>query len=317
MSNKNSDEVGYTNHTGFGGILGQKAPANRQGFANAATPVVAATAAEAIAAAGLDWTVSKRPAWFTGKGNGSKPVKIPNAFAIVKDDTEQYLGTVGKQYHAIQNIEAFDWADLVTGEYVAGGAMRSDRNVYLIKKLGETIIAGGDATELFLLLRSSHDGTKALSGMVTPIRPSCMNMIPLATKHAVSKFAVRHVTSYADKLAQAAQVAGLVDAYAFQFKIMVDQLAATPVSTERAEQVLTHAMPGRTELISGIMANLATSTTISDEQRLTAWGVVNATTEYIEWGRTTTSNSHALQANLDGQGARIRNAVTAQLMAGV
>lgn len=309
-----ADEVGYTNHTGFGGILGQND--NRHAFANAATLIDTSfeTAAEAVQAAGLDWTVSKRPLWFTGKTNGSKPKKIDGAFAVVKDDDEQYLGTVGKVYHSIQNAEAFDWADMVPGKYVAGGAMRSNRNVYMIKQLDTVKIDAIDEHEMFLMLRSSHDGTKSLQAIATPVRIHCMNMMPIALKNAKFKFAVRHVTSYADKLAQASQIHGLVDAYAAEFAATTRQLAETSMLIEDVQKLLAETMPGRVELQRDIISNLQTSPTINDAHRGTAYGVLNAVTEFFEWRREVTSPAHALQANVDGQGARIRNAVAHRLL---
>lgn len=306
-----ADEVGYTNHTGFGGLIGQE----RQGFANAAINVEAETAREAITLAGLDWTVSKRPLWFTGKSNGSKPKKIETNFAMVKDDDEQYLGTVGKQYHGIQNIEAFEWADAVPGRYIAGGAMRGNRQVYLIKELATGVVAGHDETSMYLLLRSSHDGTKSLQAMATPVRIRCMNMLPIARKRAAFKFAVRHVTSFNEKLEQAAQIHKLVTSYTNEYRELSDKLASTEITAEQFQKIVEQVMPRRVELRDGIMLNLRESTTIDDAQRTTAWGALNAATEYLEWKRESKSPTHALQANVDGQGARFREGIAQRLLA--
>lgn len=301
---------GYVAHTGFGGLVGQRRP-----FANATTEAEAETAAEAIQLAGLDWTVSKRPLWFTGKSNGSKPKKIDNAFAMVKDDDEQYLGTVGKQYCGIQNIEAFGWADMVPGKYIAGGAMKTNRQVYLIKELTTNLWAGGDAATMYLFLRSSHDGTKALQAMATPVRVRCMNMMPIATRKAAFKFSVRHVTTFQDKLDQAAEINGLVTKYQTEFVEIADTLAASPISIEEFTKVLNEVMPRRVELRDGILDNLRTSPTIDDAQRETAWGALNAATEFLEWKREASTRTLALQANVDGQGARFRDDLTRRLMA--
>lgn len=307
-----TDEKGYTNHTGFGGILGQNG--ERRGFSNAATLIDKyETSAEAIEAAGLGWTVSKRPLWFTGKSNGSKPKKVEGSFAVVKDDDEQYLGTVGKQYHPIANTEAFGWADQVPGLYVAGGALRNNRQVYLIKQL-ESKLEIADEHEMFLMLRSSHDGTKSLQAIATPVRIHCMNMMPIALRSAKFKFAVRHVTSYNEKLAEAARIHKLVDQYAVEFSKTMKVLEDTEMLLADTEALLKEVMPGRVELQAGVLENLQTSTTIKDDHRHTAFGVLNAVTEFFEWKREVTSPTHALSANVDGQGARIRNAVASRLL---
>ena len=307
------EDKGYDGHTGFGGLIGQQGA--RAGFANAATAVEAETARDAITLAGLDWTVSKRPLWFTGKSNGSKPKKIEGSFAMVKDDDEQYLGTVGKQYHGIQNIEAFEWADSVPGRYIAGGAMRTNRQVYLIKELETGVVAGNDETTMYLLLRSSHDGTKALQAMATPVRIRCMNMLPLANRRSTFKFSVRHVTTFSDKLEEAARVHKLVKTYTDEYRSIADTLATTSIDQFEFKRLIEQVMPGRVELRDGILQNLALSNTIDDAQRETAWGALNAATEYLEWKREVKSPTHALQANIDGQGARFRQGITQRLLA--
>jgi hypothetical protein len=99
--------------------------------------------AEALVRAGLDWSVSRRPLWYTGSGNGSKPVKVPGRFAIVRDDTGDCLGTTTGAYHPLQNVDAFRWAAGL-GEFAFGGATRDGAQTYLGVKLDEKFQMAGD-----------------------------------------------------------------------------------------------------------------------------------------------------------------------------
>ena len=68
-----------------------------------------ATAAEAMEAARLDYTVVKRP--MKAIINGHKYSDVPNAFATVRTDTNQVLGVVGARYEPVQNRDAFNFFD--------------------------------------------------------------------------------------------------------------------------------------------------------------------------------------------------------------
>ncbi len=70
-----------------------------------------ATAAEAIKAAGLDWKVEKRKLFFEGKGAQDGQllpfVTDKKIYATVRTDNEAPLGFAGRDWHPLQNSEAF------------------------------------------------------------------------------------------------------------------------------------------------------------------------------------------------------------------
>ena len=77
-----------------------------------------ATAAEAIAAAGLDWDVVQQPL-YTKVGEDwktARTVEIEHHVANVRQDTSHVLGVVGKRYQPIQNREAFSFFDAEVGQ---------------------------------------------------------------------------------------------------------------------------------------------------------------------------------------------------------
>lgn len=297
-------------HTGFGGLLGQRSP-----LAGHAT-VVAETddPREALVAAGLDWTVSTRPLWFTGRANKSKPVKVPRHFAVVRDDEETLLGTVTEGWTPVQNLDAFEWARGL-GTFTFAGALRGGRSIYLGVRLDRVAIADEDH-DLYLVLWNGHDGRKSLGGLTTPIRLRCTNQMRYATSTAVARFTARHTARVMERAEEAKTVLGLVRQELAETQRVAERLVATPVTVERARQVLERALPRRTELIAGVLADLETTDTLDDDQRGTGWGLVNAVTEYFEWRRPSASRESALQTTLDGVGARAVRAVTADLLAG-
>lgn len=82
------------------------------------------TSAEAIAFAGLDYTVEKRPLFTLDNANmrlqnvtddddviftASSDITVPNYYATVRTDNEDVLGVVGKDYCVVQNHDAFSF----------------------------------------------------------------------------------------------------------------------------------------------------------------------------------------------------------------
>jgi hypothetical protein len=82
------------------------------------------TSEEAIKFAGLDYEVAKTPLYTKGTGVtetakgieiGSSELEVPNYFANIRTDNNAVLGVVGKDYHIVQNREAFNFFDAIVG----------------------------------------------------------------------------------------------------------------------------------------------------------------------------------------------------------
>ena len=117
----------------------------------------AATSAEAIKAAGLDWKVTKEPLFLEGG------TRLEKALATVREDTGAVLGVVGKVYQPLQNKDAFKFFDAVVGikeaMYHTAGALGDGECVWILAKLpGVVRVVGDDITEKYLLLTNRHDG---------------------------------------------------------------------------------------------------------------------------------------------------------------
>jgi len=145
------------------------------------------TAAEAIAAASLGWTVSKKPLQLPGWLGGHA---IAERMAVVRDDLDPFkdnpvLGVVGRDWQPLQNSEAFAWFDpiVATGEavYETAGALANGRKVWILVRLREPLQVGrGDEIQPYLLLANGHDGCTSLRLRFTPVRVVCQNTWSMA-----------------------------------------------------------------------------------------------------------------------------------------
>lgn len=144
-----------------------------------------ATAAQAIEAAGLDWPVSKERLFVDANGT-NVPVKGKMATSRVDENGRLVtLGVVSERYEVLQNRDAFSFFDPIVGDGAAvfhtAGALDEGRRIWVLAKLpGEIRVVGDDVVDKFLLLSNSHDGSRSVRVMFTPIRVVCQNTLSMA-----------------------------------------------------------------------------------------------------------------------------------------
>lgn len=277
------------------------------------------TAKEAIVAGGLDWDVELRK-MYVGTPRDTK-VLVPGANAVVRTSDDSVLGLVKSRYVLFQNREAFSFADSLvdSGEakYETAGSLRKGAVVFLTMKVPDQImIAGEDAHDLYIVLRTSHDGSKAISVMVTPIRVVCMNTMTLAAGAARQKWSMPHVSTLDGKLQEARETIKMTFSYVDEFVRMGDQLVATKITDDQLYAVLNDSLPKRPkteERIDFMMDLYRTSETNGFTG--TGWGGLNAVTEYYDHYRETSSQEAVFSNIMDGEIARVRNNVARRLLA--
>ncbi|PTQ93944.1 phage/plasmid-like protein (TIGR03299 family) [Mucilaginibacter yixingensis] len=115
------------------------------------------SSAEALKFAGLDYTVEKWPLFARDpQGHIADEQDVPDRFATVRTDNNAVLGTVGKEYEIIQNVDAFTFFDSVVGGegilYETAGALGKGERIFITAKLPDYIRVGkGDCLEKYLV----------------------------------------------------------------------------------------------------------------------------------------------------------------------
>jgi phage/plasmid-like protein (TIGR03299 family) len=275
----------------------------------------------ALAAAGLDYEVTKRPLYFasTVPSKKSKPIKIPDRYATVKmfDGDEAYIANVGPRYEEIQNRDAFGVSQALVdvGFLVHSvGESKDSKRVFMNLRApdGFEVLGGEDHHELFVMVRTSHDGTLTLQGLITPVRIFCQNQMRLIESTAVDRWRFRHLAG-AELAFEAETMAKLCVDYVSSYQDVAAKLAAIDLELDATKKILEKAMPKRTEWHDGILNALENSPTIDSEHRRTGWGLVNATTEYLEWLREVKTDEARFSATVDGAALRATRKVLRQL----
>ncbi len=266
----------------------------------------AATAAEAIDAAGLNWDVRKQKIYVRPNKESGATVLVPDQFAMVRSDNGQpFSRTVGTKYRPLQNKEAFSFFDSVVGEkaaiYHTAGALGRGEKVWILAKLpGDVRIKGtDDVTEKFLLLYNSHDGSSSVQIKMTPVRVVCQNTLGVAMAGKNENTAkIVHSTNMKFKVKDVRKKLQLVSKWFDQFDEQANFLASKQVSGMQAEKFLD--MIGEPRIVvrgdkekvnprRGEILNLFQSGKGNSMKGVkgTYWALVNGVSEWTDHHRTT------------------------------
>src|SRR3954452_112375 len=203
------------------------------------------TLADALAAAGLAWTVAKEPLC---RADGRV---VAGHHATVREDTDQVLGVVSDDYVVVQNHECFGFLANVLGSeliFETAGSLWCGRQVFITAELPDHVTVGGDEVRPYVVVTAWHTGTGAIRAMTTPVRAVSANTVRAALERARAVYRVRHVGDPTGQVHEARAVLGLAVDYYRQFAAFGDRLARTPMGEKTLRRVLAELDPPRTPL---------------------------------------------------------------------
>ena len=169
------------------------------------------TSSEAIAAARLDYPVTKEQLYRLRPDLGPGFSEPTEAWATINGHTQNILGVVGDGYEVLQNQEAFDFFDILLkesgGKLQTAGAIGKGEKVWMLAKLPEVFYPlVNDGVEQYILGTTSHDGSMKTEVRFTSIRVVCSNTFNVAMKDSRGIISIRHTTNMRQKLEMAAMV---------------------------------------------------------------------------------------------------------------
>jgi phage/plasmid-like protein (TIGR03299 family) len=281
-----------------------------------------------IKAAGMDWTIRKTPVQYYADRAQTKLIEDEDQRVLCRSDNGYRLGIVSDNYEIVQPFEVLEFfRDLVAGHNYkvhTAGTLFGGRRYWALAKMGEMTVgklrkAGMDNVGGFLLFYTGADGSVATEVRETTVRVVCNNTVQMAlgeTGREVIRITHRNTVNTKkihDQLSDARDhFAAWIDA--------ANQLASVKISTAAAEDFVMHLLRPKDDLDTddspsrkprgfdtilalfeggGMGSNLPSA-------KDTAWGVVNAVSEYIDHHATAKTPSHALDRSLFGSGAKLK-----------
>ncbi len=269
--------------------------------------------------AGMNWTIEQSDVLFNVSQDGMHIRMHRDAKVLYRSDTLAPLSVVSPRYKVVQPHEVLHfYNDLVHAggfELETAGVLKGGKKLWALAKTGqETLVRSGDRVKAYLLLATSCDGTLCTTAQFTSVRVVCNNTLQIAVGDNTGAVKVPHSTVFDPLAVKDALGLGLSDWDVFMRNIKA--LSQRPISPEEARQyfadVLDEPMPVEDATPSKAMQQLhalysgAGMGSMLTGTRGTAWGLVNAVTEYVDHHRRARSSDYRLDSAWFGQGATLK-----------
>ncbi|MCQ3000727.1 DUF932 domain-containing protein [Pseudomonas syringae] len=275
--------------------------------------------------AGMNWQIQESPVHFMADVASHLGTihTFPEQKVLYRSDTKAALSVVSQRYQVVQPRDVLEfYRDLTERsgyELETAGVLKGGRKLWALARTGQSAaLKGNDVVNGYLLLATSCDGTLATTATPTTIRVVCNNTLTIAVNGASQAIKVPHSTRFDPRAVK--QQLGITISQWDDFMYRMRTLAARPVKTHEAKNYL------RSVLCEALAANPARSG-ISNERALTkvlsmyeghgrgaeleaakgtAWGLLNAVTEYVDHERRARSSEYRMDTAWFGQGAAIK-----------
>ena len=250
---------------------------------------------------------------------------VTDSFLVVRDNPYKenetdVLATVGSRYKVVQNEDLFAFAENLHDSNPevtidSAGSLKDGRIVFGSWSIPSQLVldpkGANDVTNLYLIVWTSHDGSVAVQSAITPVRVVCQNTLNFAMKRAKQSFKIRHTQTAEGKIAAAREALGLSVAYFDEFSKQAHELFEREVSDKKFSEIINKMYPKPDEdaakvaktkwenkvvLLDELYHNSPTNANIKG----TAWGVVNALTERLDYFRTQRKAGDSLMAGASG-----------------
>lgn len=301
------------------------------------------TSEEAIKYAGLDYEVVKSPLFTNGLelitdlndlDLNHKTLEVPNYFANIRTDNNTVLGVVGKDYHIVQNREAFNFFDAIVGGnegilYETAGALGNGERIFITAKLPDYIRVGNgdDVTEKYIFLTTSHDGSGSITAAFTPIRIVCQNTLNASLRNMTNVVRIKHTSGAKQRIENAHKIMGLANTLSSQLENIFNHWTTVKVTDKEVKKLIQLALcpnketfdllkKGADDEISTMFKNtiddafqyaMLSDTQLIDTTKGTLYGAYNAVTGYFQNVRNYKNDEAKLQSIVLGGTAQIKS----------
>ncbi|MGF6635088.1 DUF932 domain-containing protein [Paraburkholderia sp. MM6662-R1] len=277
------------------------------------------------AAARMNWTIEEAEVRFVAGSGGLGSIHaFPEQKVLYRSDTQEPLSVVSSRYQTVQPraiLEFYrDLTEVGGFQLETAGVLKSGRKLWALARTGQSVsLKGRDEVNGYLLLATACDGTLATTAQFTSIRVVCNNTLAIALGDSASAIKVPHRSQFdADAVKRQLGIAiSSWDAFMVRMKALSERKVKPETAEAYFRRVLTYP-------VSDTQGNPATATNdraIKAVHNLyagrgkgsdlasasgTAWGLLNAVTEYVDHERRARSDDHRLDAALFGQGAALK-----------
>ena len=272
-------------------------------------------------AAGMDWRIEESAVLF--RADPQKPFDVhthAESKVLYRSDTRMPLSVVSARYQTVQPSAILEfYRDLVSVggfELETAGVLKDGKKLWALAKTGqEALLKGGDRVKGYLLLATSCDGTLATTAQFTSVRVVCHNTLQMALGDREGMVRVPHSTQFDPEAVKRSlgvagsqwgafqdQITALADCKVKRWDVMryistVLGDPEKPLPEQRNERAM--------KKVVDLFAHEGQGSRLPSAQG-TAWGLVNAVTEYVDHHRRARSQDSRLDSAWFGPGAALK-----------
>lgn len=272
--------------------------------------------------AGMAWDICETPVrYLTGTaGNLGAIESFSEQKVLFRSDTHAPLSVVSQRYQVVQPREILefyrDLSDISGFELETAGVLKGGRKFWALARTGQsTALKGKDVSRGYVLLATACDGTLATTAQFTNIRVVCNNTLAIALGTNAGAVKVPHSTRFdaeAVKKQLGISVAGWKD-----FMDRMKALSERKLKSTEVQRFLLQVFTDAGNQSAGVTNESAMAKALSlyegrgrgaelASAKGTAYGLLNAVTEFVDHERRARSTDHRLDSAWFGQGAALK-----------
>jgi len=276
--------------------------------------------------AGMDWQIHASEVRFMADQVGHLGTihSFPEQKVLYRSDTKQALSVVSTRYQVVQPFEVLefyrDLTEIAGYQLETAGVLKGGKKFWALAKTGQsTALKGNDVVHGYLLLATSCDGTLATTATPTTIRVVCNNTLTIAVNGATQAIKVPHSTKFDGQVVK--QQMGVAVSQWDTFMYRMRTLSERKVKTHEAMNYFLRVLCDTTAANAHEPVMLSNERALKKVQSLyegaghgadleaakgTAWGLLNAVTEYVDHEKRARSLEHRIDSAWFGQGSIIK-----------
>lgn len=276
--------------------------------------------------AGMDWQIESSPVRYLADQVAHLGTihTFDDQKVLFRSDTKQALSVVSNRYQVVQPREVLefyrDLTEMAGYELETAGVLKGGKKFWALAKTGQrAALKGDDAVLGYLLLATSCDGTLATTATPTTIRVVCNNTLSIAVNGATQAIKVPHSTRFDAQSVK--QQLGVAVSQWETFMYRMRTLSERKVKSHEAMNYFLRVLCENTGSQTTDAITLSNERAMNKVKQLfegqgkgadlesakgTAWGLLNAVTEYVDHEKRARSQEHRMDSAWFGQGASLK-----------
>ena len=262
----------------------------------------------------LTWSASKIPLSAELPSNNGTVIykRIPEKYAIMREDNQDILGICASKYHVYQNSDMWDvittYMDKSGMRIETVGSLKGGKYTWVLLKGDIFEVVKNDPIETFLLFRNAFTGIVPVHVLFTNVRVLSSSIVSIDLSPIKCMYNVRHVGNVISRVAEVERMMQAHDGYQHRFKEILQVLFVKKMSIADMVSVLEkYIFPYEGEVIkNGQIARTIRNKKIAQimesvdsldvDIRESAYGLFMAILEWVDHNKITKDSIHEINA---------------------